>query len=223
MHKLLRAFALMMAVMLAVFMVGCGDDDDDDDDTGDGAVTFTGANPAAGSTIPGNATITLNFSGPPGTVTVNGAAATVAGNSATWTGNLPAGAATLNVAWTAGGGGTATVNYTVTVPDVDPPTISGSTVDDGAKDVDPADVGEAFEVTFSEDVQRGTAVIETDAGENLNWLPTWEARKVTLEKGAAGKAVGNETTYVVTIKTKDAAGNALDTTITFVTAPKDQG
>jgi len=216
----MRAFALMMAVMLAVFMVACGDDDDDDDDDDDVTATFTSANPASGATIPGNATITLSFSADPGAVTVNGTPASGTGNNRTWSGNLPEGAATLNVAWT---GGTTTLNYTVTGIDNDPPEISGSTIDDEAKDVAPDDVGDAFEVNFNEDVTRGTARIEVEGGANLNWLATWEARKVTLERGAAGAAIGNETTYVVTITTRDTAGNELDTTITFVTALKDQG
>jgi uncharacterized Zn-binding protein involved in type VI secretion len=220
MQKLMRAFAVMMAVMLAVFMVACGDDDDDDDDDDTVTVNFVSANPAGGSTIAGNAQITLTFDNPPTNVTVNGTPATVAGKTATWAGNIPAGAATLNVTWD---GGSTTLNYTVTAPDTVAPTISSGSVEDGDQDVDPAGLNDGgIEIKFSEAVQKGTAAIATEAGDALNWLADWAADTVTLTKGAAGKDLGNETTYVITLNVKDLAGNALaQTEVTFVTKAKE--
>lgn len=225
MHKLWRAFALMMAVMLAVFMVGCGDDDDDDDDdTGTVAPTFVSANPAAGSTIPANASITLTFSGPATGVTVNGTPATSAGNTATWTGTLTPGAATLNVAWT-GGAGT-TLNYTVTAPDTTAPTIASGSVGDGDQDVDPEPLNaDGIEIKFSEAVARGRATLSVEGGEDLQWTAAWpDATTLKLEKLVTGKDLGNETTYVLDITgVKDLAGNDLaGGKITFVTKAKDQ-
>ena len=66
--------------------------------------------PVAGSQMLGTGVLTLNFSAPPGTVTVNGAKAVVQGNIASWTApGLAAGLTNLNVAWTAAGGGNHTL------------------------------------------------------------------------------------------------------------------
>ena len=68
------------------------------------------SDPAAGSSMLGTGALTLNFSAPPGTVTVNGTRAVVQGNTASWTvPGLAAGATTLNIAWTAAGGGRDTI------------------------------------------------------------------------------------------------------------------
>ena len=182
--------------------------------------------PAAGATIPQDAVLTLTFDKPPAQVTVNGTPATLVGTMATWQLQGPArGRVSFVVAWTNPDGSfdSATLQMTVQEKDNRPPDIVFSTVDNGEQDVAPEDIGDVFEVVFNEEVVRGTATIAVEGGANLNWLATWEARKVTLERGAAGAAIGNETTYVVTITTRDTAGNELDTTITFVTALKDQG
>ena len=66
--------------------------------------------PKAGAQMLSNELLTLNFSAPPGVVTVNGTQAVVQGNAAIWaTPGLAAGATTLNIAWTAAGGSRATL------------------------------------------------------------------------------------------------------------------
>ncbi len=66
--------------------------------------------PVAGSQMLGIGVLTLNFSAPPGTVTVNGAKAAVQENIASWIApGLAAGLTNLNVAWTAAGGGSHTL------------------------------------------------------------------------------------------------------------------
>lgn len=66
--------------------------------------------PKAGAQMLSNELLTLNFSAPPGVVTVNGTQAVVQGNAAIWTTpGLAAGATTLNIAWAAAGGGRATL------------------------------------------------------------------------------------------------------------------
>ena len=217
--QLFRTLALMMAALLVVFMVGCGGDDDDDADV-TAVPTFVSANPASGSTIAGNAQITLTFSDTPAEVTVNGTPATVAGKTATWAGNLPAGAATLTVAWKDGAG--TTLNYTVTAPDTTAPTIVGgsSSVKNADKDVDPAPLNtDGITVKFSEAVQKGTAKISA-GGADLGWLADWTADSVTLVP-PKGKELASETEYTIEIATKDLAGNALaDGKIVFVTKGK---
>ena len=66
--------------------------------------------PKAGQQMPGTRLLTLNFSAPPGVVTVHGRQAVVQGHTATWAWpppGLPAGLTRLNITWTAAGGGNA--------------------------------------------------------------------------------------------------------------------
>ena len=66
--------------------------------------------PKAGAQMLSSELLTLSFSAPPGVVTVNGTQAVVQGNAAIWTTpGLVAGATTLNIVWTAAGGGRATL------------------------------------------------------------------------------------------------------------------
>ena len=66
--------------------------------------------PASGGQMFRTGVLTLNFSAPPGTVTVNGAKAVVQRNTASWTApGLAAGVTNLNIAWTAAGGGSHTL------------------------------------------------------------------------------------------------------------------
>ena len=61
MQNTLRALALMMAVLIAAFSLGCGGDDDEESDPVAENVTAT---PPAGSEVAGNATIALAFDQP---------------------------------------------------------------------------------------------------------------------------------------------------------------
>ena len=67
---------------------------------------FLSSEPKAGAQMLSSESLTLNFSAPPGIVTVNGTQAVVQGHTALWTASgLAVGATTLNIAWTAAGGG----------------------------------------------------------------------------------------------------------------------
>ena len=87
MQKLLRTLAVIMAAMLVVFMVGCGDDETGEDDGEDEAVeqpsaTTATTSPAAGSEVAPNASLTITLDEAVDGVTVNGTAA--AGSGKTW-------------------------------------------------------------------------------------------------------------------------------------------
>ena len=70
--------------------------------------------PKAGAQMLSSELLTLNFSAPPGIVTVNGTQAVVQGHTALWTAyGLAGGATTLNIAWTAAGGGSHTIQLIV--------------------------------------------------------------------------------------------------------------
>lgn len=75
---------------------------------------FLSSEPKAGAQMLSNELLTLNFSAPPGVVTVNGRQAGVQGHAAIWTpSGLAAGTTTLNIAWTAAGGGRATLQLLI--------------------------------------------------------------------------------------------------------------
>ena len=218
MTRLFRTFALLLAGLFALsLMVGCGGDDTGDEEVADAA--FTSATPAGGE-IAANGSITLNFDNDPGDVTVSPAGVVSgAGKSRTVAGPFTPGPLTLNVSWTNGGGST-TLNYTVTAPDTEAPTVTGGTVKDGDKDIDPEPLNtDGIEITFSEDVT-GNIALQTEGGDDVGWLGKVEGTTGTLDS-VAGKEIGNETTYVIAGTVKDAAGNETKVSVTFVTKGKE--
>merc|ERR1712000_730175 len=96
MQKIFRALASMLVVTLALLpFVGCGGDDDDDD--AGGVAVLKDTSPATGGKIAANGALIINFDDGKNIdaagVTVNGTAAVLAGNQATWnaTGLTPGG------------------------------------------------------------------------------------------------------------------------------------
>ena len=73
-------------------------------------------------------------------------------------------------------------------------------------------------LTSDEDIT-GTVKLTDEAGADLNWFGTVWGQTATLT-AVAGQEMVNETTYKIKIDVQDGAGNALRTTITFVTKPK---
>ena len=70
--------------------------------------------PRTGAQLLSTGSLTLNFSAPPGVVTVNGTQAVVQGNTASWkVPGLTAGSTALNIAWTVAGGGSHTLSMTI--------------------------------------------------------------------------------------------------------------
>ncbi len=70
--------------------------------------------PQPGAQMLSSELLTLNFSAPPGTVTVNGTQAVVQGHAAIWTtSGGAAGTTNLNIAWTAAGGGRDILQLTI--------------------------------------------------------------------------------------------------------------
>ena len=175
--------------------------------------TFVSATPPGGE-IGANGSITVTFDNAPTDVTVSAGTVTVAGKSATITGPFTPGPLALTITWA---DGTQALTYTVTAPDTDPPTVTGGTVSDGDKDVDPEAINSAaaIELEFSEDVS-GNVALQTEGGYDVGWLGKVEDNKATLEL-VKGKEIGNETTYVIAGKVSDAAGNSADVSVTFVT------
>ena len=216
MKKMFRTLALLMAALLAVYVIGCGGGDDEEE-TEAAPAAFQSANPPGGE-VAANGTISVTFDNAPSGVSVTAGTVTVAGKTATITGPFTPGPLALTINWD---DGSHTLNYTVTAPDTTAPTVTGGTVSDGDKDVDPEAINTdaKIEVTFSEDVT-GSIALQTEGGDDVGWLGKVEGTTGTLEL-VKGKEIGNETTYVIAGKVSDAAGNALDVSITFVTKGKE--
>ena len=217
MTKLFRTFALLLAGLLAVSMfVGCGESDDTETEAA--PANFVSAAPPSGSEIAANASITLTFDNAPADVTSSAGVATAAGKNVTVAGPFTPGPLSLTITWA---DGTQTLTYTVTAPDTTAPTVTGGTVSDGDKDVDPEAINSdaKIEITFSEEVT-GNIALQTEAGDDVGWLGSVDGTTGTLEL-VKGKEIGNETTYVIAGKVSDAAGNSLDVSVTFVTKGKE--
>ena len=167
-----------------------------------------------GGRIAVNGSITVTFDNAPADVTANAGTVTVAGKTATITGPFIPGPLALTITWA---DGAQALNYIVTAPDTDPPAVTGGTVKDGDKDVDPEAINSdaKIEIEFNEDVS-GNVALQTEGGDDVGWLGKVEGNKATLEL-VKGKEIDNETTYVIAGKVSDAAGNSTDVSVTFVT------
>ena len=242
MQKLLRVGILITFGMFIISIIsGCGDDSpevitDPSNPTTSGPTPsrtdgvsppHTGSpvivDPSPGSEIPPNTQFSLTFDQPAVAVTVNGAAAT--GSGYNWIASLTlqeGDGQTLVVNWTNrdGSSGVHAVGpYTVRVPDTTPPRITGGTVADGTVNVDTAPLNAGgIEITLDEAVT-GTIKLTDEAGADLNWIANVAGQTAWLT-AVAGQELVNETTYKIKIDVHDAAGNPLQTTITFVTKPK---
>ena len=176
------------------------------------------ANPPNGSEIAANSRITVTFDNAPADVTVSAGVAFPAGKTVTINGPFTPGALSLTITWA---DGSQTLTYTVTAPDNEAPKVTGGTVKDGDKDVDPEMINTdaKIEIEFSEDVS-GNIALQTEGGDDVGWLGKVEGNKGTLEL-VKGKEIGNETTYVIVGKVSDAAGNETEVKVTFVTKRKE--
>ena len=174
---------------------------------------FVSATPLGGE-IDANGSITVTFDNAPANVTVSAGTVTVAGKTATIAGPFIPGPLALTITWA---DRTKVLNYTVAAPDTDPPAVTGGTVKDGDKDVDPEAINTdgKIEVEFSKDVS-GNVALQTKGGDDIGWLGKVEGKKGTLEL-LKGKEISSETTYVIKGKVSDAAGNSTDVSVTFVT------
>ena len=180
-------------------------------------VRFVSATPPSGSTIVPNvnASITVTFDNAPANVRASAGTVWVAGKTATIAGPFTPGPLALTITWA---NGTQTLNYTITAPDTNPPTVTGGTIKDGDNHVDPEviNTGGKIEIIFSEDVS-GIIALQTEGGDDVGWLPGWIRSKKGVLELVRGKELKNGTIYVVRGRVSDAAGNSASVSVTFVT------
>lgn len=183
-------------------------------------VAFVRARPAGGETLDVDATITLIFDRRPEDVTVSQGVAEVTGRFVDITGPFDPGTFVLDITWS---DGSQTLTYTVRTPDTEAPEITGGTVSDGNKGIDPDILNSSarIEIDFNEEVS-GNIILQTTAGVNVGWIGEVDGKKGTLEL-VKGKELDSGTTYVITGKVNDAAGNETNLDITFTTASKTSG
>lgn len=177
-------------------------------------VAFVRSRPAAGTTIDGDDTITLTFDRRPEDVTVSSGDAERTGRFVEVTGPFDPGPLVLHITWS---DGSQTLTYVIRTPDTDAPRITGGTVSDGNEDIksDVVNTRARIEIDFNEAVT-GNIALQTPGGVDVGWLGEVDGKKGILEL-VKGKELDSGTTYVITGKVRDAAGNKTDFDITFTT------
>jgi hypothetical protein len=223
MKRTIQTLAILIAIaLLAVWMVGCGEEE------GGEPGTVTAVDPPAGSEIAANAAIKITFDNPVDAVMVDGTPATGSAKSWTFQGDLT-GKTGISITWTnkdadATAGGPYPVAYTVKAADPDPPQIASSDPADGDEDLDPEKLNEdGMEVKFNEPVKKATVLV-TIEGEQLKWTSELSddgtTATVVMLKGGE---VSYESEIVLVVTAEDLAGNKMDETeITFTTAAKEE-
>ena len=183
-------------------------------------VAFVRARPAAGATLDADDTITLTFDRRPEDITVSSGDAETTGRFVDITGPFDPGPLALTITWK---DGSQTLTYTVRTPDTDAPRITGGTVSDGNKDIksDVVNTRARIEIDFNEEVT-GNIALQTTGGVDVGWLGKVDGKKGILEL-VRGKELDSGTTYVITGKVSDAAGNETDLDITFTTESRTSG
>ena len=129
MFKQLGRFGVLAVCLFVIAMVGCGPDDPPVEED---PIKFVSADPAEGSTIQNDATITVTFDGTPEGLKVTGGTAIPGGKTVSIAGPFAAGPLVLGLQWEGDG---VVLSYTVAEPppppaaiiDVDPP--EGRTID----------------------------------------------------------------------------------------------
>ena len=204
----------LFLLLLCLCAIGCGGDAGTPiPDVPAGVVRVT---PSSGE-IPVNGKITVIFDNAPADIKVSAGCVPVAGKIATIRGPFIPGPLILAITWA---DGTHALSYAV-IADTDPPIVTGGTVKDGEKNVDPEEINfdGQIVVEFSEDVF-GNIALQTEGGDDVGWLSRVDGNRATLEV-VKGKEIGNETTYVIKGKVSDVAVNTTDVSITFVTSGKE--
>ena len=183
-------------------------------------VAFVRANPTGGAELDVDDTITLTFDNRPNNVTVSTGDVRVLGKNVRITGPFDPGTLSLTITWA---DGSQTLTYIIATPDTEAPRITGGTVRDGDKSIDPEAINTRarIEVEFSEEVS-GNIALQTAASVNAGWLGKVQGKKATLEL-IRGRELDNGTTYVIAGKVNDAAGNETNLKITFTTESKTSG
>ena len=159
--------------------------------------------------------IIVDFNNNPGNVSAS--SGTVSGTDKSRTisppdEGYPIGELTLTIRWA---DGEHTLFYTVVAGDETPPKVVSSNPENGAKNVDPADLFEnGIKITFSERVIGNLILLENN--DDIGWSDAFDGNMATL-RGNARQQLRNNTRYKIMGTVSDGAGNELEVRITFIT------
>lgn len=184
---------------------------------------FLSASPSSGDILEYDS-ISVEFDNDPGTVTASAGTVSGSGNILTIQGPFSVGPLTLTISWT-NGAGSHTLIFNVIAADTTSPSVTTSSITDGATDVDPAAVfNSGITVTFSESISSGNLMLLKN-GVDVGWTVSISGSTITLTANA-GQELSHETTYQIVGTVKDAAGNETGVSISFTTesapAPPDE-
>ncbi len=168
-------------------------------------VTTVLVDPRPATTLSLRQEFSLTFDKGVTAASVNGAQATGSGRHWIASPALLEGTVFLHVGWTNRDGtpgveavGPYVVRNPDVVRDVTPPLITSSTVRDGERNVDPADVHrEGIRVTFDKAIT-GSMKLTDEAGTDLNWIGWVDGQTAALDV-IAGRELDYETTYKIEI------------------------
>ena len=229
-------------------LVGCGDEDSvssvetvPEDPVVKDVAKLVKTVPASGKDAGESLPLVFYFDKEPRTVTVNGTAARVRGNTASWCFPNPTqklGDQLFHIKWTNPDGSPNVGTYIrlrVVIASFSEPFIITGNVVDGDADVDPDRLNRGgIRYDFNQPVIGLKARLLTEAGEDLGWEAVWNDQTVIFRPGANGKLIENGKSYIIRMVV-DAAWiynefacdcmdcsyfENIDITIRFVTADK---
>ena len=165
--------------------------------------------------------IRLHFNYPPSVVTVDGTAAHIVDNIATWKGrpkNYTGGKIRLPVVWQSAAGSYGRSYITLfTYSSGERPKVTDASVHDGDRNVDPVPLNQdGITLKFNEAIAGGKIDIRPKDGGPLGWIAEWTDTSMTI-KPPPGKELINERIYSLWGIVIDLAGNERRVQITFVT------
>ena len=205
---------LLVCVGLLAFpcfgLVGCGDEDPvssletvpEDDVVVREVAKLVKTIPASGEDAAELLPLVLYFDKEPLAVTVNGTAARVRGNTASWCFPNPTqklGDQLFHIEWTNPDGspnvGT-NIRLTVVIAEFTEPVIAAGSVLDGDADVDPDPLNRGgIRYDFDEPVIGLKSKLLTEDGEDLGWEAVWDDQTLKLRPGANGRLLENGRLY----------------------------
>ena len=106
--------------------------------------------------------------------------------------------------------------------DLSPPTITESSIADGATNIDPDRLNhDGIRIAFSERIALSHFHLLHEAGYSLNWKTKWDpdGQTVYLKPSNPCDILSNATTYVIDFVVQDFDSWKIEDTITFTTKP----
>ena len=222
-NRAASALLVLVGLCIVIGIIGCGSDDDSSEESSlfeEPARLISSTASGLGYSYPADwSSFDFTFNKPPRNVTSN------VGNVTMWSdtivrieGPFDPGILTLKLSWD---GGSKEFTYNIkapTPPDVEPPKITNTTIDDGDRVINLRRLNE-ISISFNEAVS-GSIRLQNEDGEDLGYQATYQAtysdpHRITLKPVADSKKLVHKMNYRLIGTVKDEAGNELEINITF--------